>query len=235
MNDREFHDEDQNMTAPDADAIARLKKAEAVILAEGSASDVPPELIAEALYVAARLFSARTDKLGKTKWHVGEDALNATDTVVLVTALLEAADVNLFDMAILVPEARMNDSVLPAPRDVRVTALDDLVEKERIVVDIDGKEVGLYHLDGEIRCWENICPHQGGLVCQGKIMPRTVQLVRENRKSGGLGFSESERNIVCPWHGFEFDILTGRHPSHHALQLRSVPVRVVDGQIIVTI
>jgi len=104
MNDREFHDGDQTMTAPDADAfadaIARLRKAEAGILAEGKAGEVPPELIAEALYVAARLFSARTDKLGKTKWHVGEDALNATDTVVLVTALLEAADVNLFDMAI---------------------------------------------------------------------------------------------------------------------------------------
>lgn len=83
-----------------AEAIARLKDAESAIVADGTVTELPDELIAESLYVAARLFSARTDKQGKTDWYVGKDALNATDTVVLVTALLEAADVNLFDMAI---------------------------------------------------------------------------------------------------------------------------------------
>lgn len=83
-----------------ADAITRVKEIEASIRVQGAAAAVPPELIAEALYVAARLFSARTDTLGKTDWFVGENALNATETVVLVTALLEAADINLFDMAI---------------------------------------------------------------------------------------------------------------------------------------
>lgn len=129
----------------------------------------------------------------------------------------------------------MNDSILTPKRAVTVATLADLMEKERIVLDIDGVEVGLYYLDGEVRCWANICPHQGGPVCQGKIMPRTIQLVRENRKSGGLGFSETERNIVCPWHGFEFDVLTGRHPSHQAVGLRPVPVEVINGTIVVTI
>ena len=120
-------------------------------------------------------------------------------------------------------------------RDVVVGRYDEMVDRERVILDIDGKEVGIYFLDGEVRVWANICPHQGGPVCQGKIMPRTVQLVRENKKSGGLGFSETQRNIVCPWHGFEFDILTGRHPSHDSLRLREVPVKVVDGEVIVSI
>lgn len=129
----------------------------------------------------------------------------------------------------------MTESLIQQPRDVVVASYDDLVEKERIVVDVDGKELGLYYLDGEVRCWENVCPHQGGPVCQGKIMPRTVQLVREDRRSGGLGFSDTQKNIVCPWHGFEFDMLTGRHPSNQSVRLRGLPVRVVDGEIVVSI
>ncbi|MCS5734540.1 Rieske (2Fe-2S) protein [Herbiconiux daphne] len=123
----------------------------------------------------------------------------------------------------------------PALQDVAIARLEDLQEKERIVVDIDGKEVGVYFLNGEVRAWVNMCPHQGGPVCQGKIMPRTLQLVREGMKSGGLGFSETERHIVCPWHGMEFDILTGRHPSNQEVRLRGVPVRVVDGEVVVSV
>ena len=80
--------------------IAGVKEVAARLIADGKAGEVSSEDIAESLYVAARLFSAKTDRDGKTDWFVGTDALNATETVVLVTALLEAADVNLFDMAI---------------------------------------------------------------------------------------------------------------------------------------
>ncbi|WP_309128280.1 hypothetical protein [Microbacterium sp.] len=63
-------------------------------------AEVSDEQIADVLYAAARLFSAKQDRVGKIAWPIREDALNATETVVLVTALLDAADVNLFDMAI---------------------------------------------------------------------------------------------------------------------------------------
>ena len=129
----------------------------------------------------------------------------------------------------------MTQDTRPAAREVAVARLDDLKDRERIVVDIDGTEVGLYFLRDEVRAWQNICPHQGGPACQGKIMPRTLQLVRDDLKSGGPGFSATERNIVCPWHGYEFDILTGRHPTHPALRLRPVPVRVIDGEVIVLV
>ncbi|MCS5734541.1 hypothetical protein [Herbiconiux daphne] len=84
-----------------AETVATLREVAARLAADGLAAEVRPEDVAEPLYVAARLFSAQTDKLGRgAQWPLEENALNATDTVVLVTALLEAADVNLFDMAI---------------------------------------------------------------------------------------------------------------------------------------
>jgi len=128
----------------------------------------------------------------------------------------------------------MTEGTQPALREVTVARLDDLKDRERIVIDIDGTEVGLYYFGGEVRAWENTCPHQGGPACQGKIMPRTLQTVREDHKSGGPGFSTAERHIVCPLHGFEFDILTGRHPSHQSLRLRPVPVRVTHGEVVIS-
>ncbi len=80
--------------------IARLGELVQQVSATERGADVSDEQIADVLYAAARLFSAKTDRVGKIAWPIREDALNATETVVLVTALLDAADVNLFDMAI---------------------------------------------------------------------------------------------------------------------------------------
>ncbi|MDA3625615.1 hypothetical protein [Saccharopolyspora oryzae] len=80
--------------------VARLGELTRDVTEHDRAAEVADEDIADLLYAAARLFSAKTDRVGKIAWPVHEDALTATETVVLVTALLDAADVNLFDMAI---------------------------------------------------------------------------------------------------------------------------------------
>ncbi|GAA1033896.1 MULTISPECIES: hypothetical protein [Amycolatopsis] len=80
--------------------VSRLGELTSQVVSEDQAAAVPDEEIADLLYAAARLFSAKTDRVGKIAWPIREDALTATETVVLVTALLDAADVNLFDMAI---------------------------------------------------------------------------------------------------------------------------------------
>lgn len=80
--------------------VARLGELTRHVTDEELGAQVPDEQIADVLYAAARLFSAKTDRVGTIAWPIREDALNATETVVLVTALLDAADVNLFDMAI---------------------------------------------------------------------------------------------------------------------------------------
>ncbi|WP_167754109.1 hypothetical protein [Amycolatopsis nivea] len=88
------------MTSELASLVSRLGSLTSEIASGDRAAAVADEEIAELLYAAARLFSAKTDRVGKISWPVREDALTATETVVLVTALLDAADVNIFDMAI---------------------------------------------------------------------------------------------------------------------------------------
>lgn len=120
-------------------------------------------------------------------------------------------------------------------REVVLGRHEDLKSRQRIVVDVDGTGVGVYFVGDEVRAYLNICPHMGGPVCQGKIMPRTLEQVAENGKSLGLGFSKDELHIVCPWHGFEFDMMTGRHPINPNVRLKAIPVQVRDGQVVLTL
>jgi nitrite reductase/ring-hydroxylating ferredoxin subunit len=112
---------------------------------------------------------------------------------------------------------------------------DELKKRQRMVIDVDGTGIGIYFVGEEVRAYLNICPHMGGPVCQGKIMPRTLELVANNGKSLGLGFSKEQLHIVCPWHGYEFDMLTGRHPIDPKVGLTPVPVQVTDGNVVVTV
>lgn len=120
-------------------------------------------------------------------------------------------------------------------RDISIGKYLELKSEDKIVLNIDGLQVGVYFLDDEIRAWHNVCPHSGGPVCQGRTMPLTLQSVDENKKSLGLNYSKTKQNLVCPWHGAEFDILTGRHPINTTIRLRALPINIVDGEVILTI
>ena len=57
---------------------------------------------------------------------------------------------------------------------------------------VDGRAVALTRCDGRLGALENRCPHQGGPVGEGSI------------ENGWLR---------CPWHGYDYDPLTGRPPE----------------------
>jgi nitrite reductase/ring-hydroxylating ferredoxin subunit len=113
-----------------------------------------------------------------------------------------------------------------------VASSDDVVEGGRVVVDLEGVEVGVFRLDGALHAWGNVCPHVGGPVCQGVTMSRVVERLDEQRRSVGDFFGD-ETHIVCPWHGYEFDLRTGRHPADPGIRLRRYPVHERDGEIVV--
>ena len=105
----------------------------------------------------------------------------------------------------------------------------------RKVFEVSGQEVGVFLLGGEFYAWENRCPHLDGPACQGRLLPLATEAVNDDHTSRGREFSKEHMNVVCPWHGMEFDIRTGRHPTNQAIRLRKVAVRVEHGEIYVTL
>ena len=116
--------------------------------------------------------------------------------------------------------------------DVRICNAQEIEDRGRKVVQIGSLEVGIFNLRGSFYAYENVCPHFSGPACQGVIVPLFSEGVSEDRTSVGRIFDKTGKaNIVCPWHGYEFDIETGVHPTHKRMRLKPVPVSVRDGAI----
>jgi nitrite reductase/ring-hydroxylating ferredoxin subunit len=111
----------------------------------------------------------------------------------------------------------------------------DVPERGRLVVDIGGTPVGVFRVDGKLYAYENICVHQGGPACQGRIIPRVLELLDDGKRARGLAFDDGDMHVVCPWHGFEYSIRTGHHAGVDKLSLRSIPVAEEVGKVYVTI
>jgi nitrite reductase/ring-hydroxylating ferredoxin subunit len=118
---------------------------------------------------------------------------------------------------------------------VHVGVSERVPEGGRLVVDAAEKTIGIFRVDGKLYAWENICAHQGGPVCQGKIIPGVTEIIDKGGESHGFAFDESSLHIVCPWHGFEYDIKRGVHPGRPAARLIRVAVEEGADGIYVTV
>lgn len=112
----------------------------------------------------------------------------------------------------------------------------DIADGARKVVEAGGVEIGVFRIGASYVAWRNHCPHQGGPICQGKLMKRVEERLDADRRSLGIHYVENGPiNLVCPWHGYEFDARTGEHAGLAGLKLASIPVRRRDGMIYVVV
>ncbi|WP_243767507.1 Rieske (2Fe-2S) protein [Paenibacillus agricola] len=77
-------------------------------------------------------------------------------------------------------------------------------EGQRKLLQVNGRSIGIFHLNGNLHAVLNYCPHQGAPLCEGLVMPWITSTLP------GEFLYEKEGGIVrCPWHQWEFDITTG--------------------------
>lgn len=119
--------------------------------------------------------------------------------------------------------------------EIFVASAAEFADGERKVVAGGGTEIGVFRLGDEFFAWENNCPHMGGPVCQGRVMNRVAEVLDDGKRSTGYRFVEEDVHIVCPWHGFEFNIRTGAHPGHPETRLRGFEVAQREGGIYVLV
>jgi nitrite reductase/ring-hydroxylating ferredoxin subunit len=80
---------------------------------------------------------------------------------------------------------------------------------------------------GDVHALRDVCSHHGARLSLGRIEP-TVDGddVGEYRFSGRY-------MVRCPWHGFEFDVVSGRCLADAAHRVRAYPVTVEEGVVVV--
>ena len=73
---------------------------------------------------------------------------------------------------------------------VTVGRVEDIPPGRGATVELpDGRELALFNIDGTFYAIENFCPHKGAPLAEGNLSSHTIQ---------------------CDWHGWQFDVRTGR-------------------------
>ncbi|HXL59486.1 MAG TPA: Rieske 2Fe-2S domain-containing protein [Mycobacterium sp.] len=98
--------------------------------------------------------------------------------------------------------------------DVVVGSVDEIPVGEGRTFSIDGEQIAVFRLrDGSLRAVDAVCPHKGGPLADGLA---------------------DDRVVVCPLHGYTFDMCTGIEAGGADMSVRSYAVSTVDGSISIT-
>jgi nitrite reductase/ring-hydroxylating ferredoxin subunit len=105
---------------------------------------------------------------------------------------------------------------------IAVCDIEELPSGERLLVEVDDEEICLLNVDGDLFALGARCAHRGGPICKGELRDPAS----EDDDSGSHDLA-----VVCPWHGWTYDVETGGRvgPTDHSLP--AYPVAVEDGTV----
>jgi nitrite reductase/ring-hydroxylating ferredoxin subunit len=88
---------------------------------------------------------------------------------------------------------------------VRVTGTTDVKSGQGIVVEVNGKTLAVFNVDGAFHAIDNTCIHRGGPLGEGDL-------------EGSV--------VTCPWHGWQYDVTTGACVANPSAKVERYEVQV---------
>jgi nitrite reductase (NADH) small subunit len=108
-------------------------------------------------------------------------------------------------------------------------------EETGLLLRAGGHEIGIFRVPDGYRAYENVCLHQGGPVCTGIVIGKVEQVLRDDKTVAFERESTDELHVICPWHGWEYDLDNGECATDRRLRLRSFEVELEDGELFVRV
>jgi nitrite reductase (NADH) small subunit/3-phenylpropionate/trans-cinnamate dioxygenase ferredoxin subunit len=96
----------------------------------------------------------------------------------------------------------------------KVTDASAVPPGEGRVLEAQGKTLALFNCDGTFYAIDNTCLHRGGPLGEGDLDGTTV---------------------ICPWHGWRWDVTTGANVMNAAVRVSCFPVKVEGGAVLVDV
>ena len=113
---------------------------------------------------------------------------------------------------------------------VEVCPAEELPPGARRTVDVDGRSIGVFNVDGTLYAIRNTCPHHGAELCLGQLTGTMLPAAPHEYRYGLEG-----RVLRCPWHGWEFDLATGEKvfdPTSRA-RVKTYPASIEAGKVVI--
>jgi nitrite reductase (NADH) small subunit len=107
----------------------------------------------------------------------------------------------------------------------------ELLEGERQLVELDGVEIAVFNVDGNLYAIANKCPHQGVPMVYGSI--GGTQLPSNPQE---YVYGLHNKIISCPLHGWEFDLKTGKTIfAPDKVSIKSYDIKEEEGYIVLSL
>lgn len=106
-----------------------------------------------------------------------------------------------------------------------VATVDELPVGARKIVDVDGRSIGIFNVNGTYIAVLNVCPHELIPICRGRVGGTTLP-----SPPGEFRWGREGEILACPMHGWEFDLLSGQCLTDKR-RLRQYLVTVHDGNL----
>jgi 3-phenylpropionate/trans-cinnamate dioxygenase ferredoxin component len=97
---------------------------------------------------------------------------------------------------------------------VKVASLSQLAAGTGRAVEVNGKSIALFNVNGKVYATDNTCLHQGGPLGEGTL---------------------EDEVVTCPWHMWQYNVRTGESLEDSMLKVETYPVRVAGDDIEVEI
>jgi len=94
----------------------------------------------------------------------------------------------------------------------KVMKCDDLGIGKSAIISAGDREIALFNYKGEYYALDNICPHRGAPLGEGRI---------------------EEGVVICPNHEWRFELKDGQCPQNPELKTEVYPVKIHEGKIYV--
>lgn len=111
---------------------------------------------------------------------------------------------------------------------VVVAPLEDFPPDTRRLVRVGAREIGVFRVGDSFYAVRNRCPHQGAPLCLGRVFSRIV-----SDRPGEFELAGGPPLLVCPWHGWQYDVSTGQSYSPGDPHVKSYGVSVEPGSELV--
>jgi len=97
---------------------------------------------------------------------------------------------------------------------IKVAKVTDVPTNTGLAVEAEGQALALYKVEDQVYAIDGICPHAGGPMAEGSL-------------NGCL--------VMCPWHGWEFNVKTGDCDFNPDIKTKTYPVKLEGEDIYINL
>ncbi len=95
---------------------------------------------------------------------------------------------------------------------VKIALTTEIAEGAGKAIAVDGKSVAIFNVQGKFYAIDNACAHRGGPIGDGMLDGQVA---------------------TCPWHGWQWDVTTGKSLFNPAVAVKKFSLKVEGNQIFI--